>query len=83
MDKVEPSFLETQEIKPLVWFRYIDHVFSIWTHGKEKLHSFLEELNRCYSYLKCTYESSKTSIPFLDLKVSLSNGNISSDLHIK
>ena len=83
MDEVETSFLETQEMKPLVWFRYIDDVFFIWTHGQEKLDSFLEELNRCNSYLKFTYESSKTSIPFLDLKVSLSNGYLSTDLHIK
>ena len=31
-------------MKPLVWFRYIDGVFFIWTHGQEKLDSFLEEL---------------------------------------
>ena len=29
MDEVETSFLETQEMKPLVWFRYIDDVFFI------------------------------------------------------
>ena len=82
MDEVETSFLERQEIKPLVWFRYID-VFFIWTHRQEKRDSFFEELNRCNAYLKFTYESSKTSIPFLDLKVSLSNGDLSTDLHIK
>ena len=36
MDEVETSFLETQEMKPLVWLRYIDDVFFIWTHGQEK-----------------------------------------------
>ena len=70
-------------MKPLVWFRFIDDVFSIWTHGQEKLDSFLEELNRCKSSLKFTYESSKTSIALLDLKLSLSNGYLSTDLHIK
>ena len=83
MDEVETSFLETQEMKPLVWFRYIDDLFSIRTHGQKKLDSFLEELNRCNSSLKFTYDSSKTSIPFLGLKMSLSNGDISTDLHIK
>ena len=58
-------------------------MFFIWTHGQEKLDSFLEELNRCNSSIKFRYESSKTSIPFLDLKVSLSNGYLSTDLHIK
>ena len=83
MNEVETSFLEAQEMKPLVWFRYIDDVFFIWTHRQEKLDLFLEELNRCNSYLKFTYESSKTSISFLDLKVSLSNRDLSTDLHIK
>ena len=74
MDKVETSFLETQEMSSLVWFRYIDDVLFVWTHVEEKRDSFLEELNRCNSYLKFAYESSKTSIPFLDLKVILSKG---------
>ena len=68
MDKIETSFLETKEMKSLVWFLYKDDVFLFWTHGQEKLDSFLEELNRYNSYLKFTYKSSKTSIPFLILK---------------
>ena len=27
MDKIETAFLETQELQPLVWFRYIDDIF--------------------------------------------------------
>ena len=30
MDKIETAFLETQELQPLVWFRYIDDTFFIW-----------------------------------------------------
>ena len=32
------------EIKPLVWFRYIDYVFFIWAHGQENLIHFLKNL---------------------------------------
>ena len=73
MDKVETSFPETQEMKPLVWFRYTDDLFwfFILSHG---IWLFLVELNRCNSHLKFACESSKKSIPFLDLKVTLSNG---------
>ena len=42
MDKIETNFLDTQEFKLLLWFRYIDDVFFIWTHGKEKLEEFLK-----------------------------------------
>ena len=34
MDKIETAFLETQELQPLVWFRYIDDIFYISTHGE-------------------------------------------------
>ena len=83
IDKVETSFLETQEMKPLVWFRYIDDAFFIWTHGQDKPHSLYEEFIRDNYYLKFTYELSKTSILFLDLKISLSNGDLSTDFLIK
>ena len=33
MDEVEQKFLETQDKKPLIWLRYIDDIFFIWTHG--------------------------------------------------
>ena len=42
MDEIETNFLDTQYFKLLVWFRYIDDVFFIWTHGKEKLEEFLK-----------------------------------------
>ena len=27
MDKIETAFIETQDLQPLVWFRYIDDIF--------------------------------------------------------
>ena len=37
MDKRESGFLKSQELTPLLWYRYTDDVFFIWTHGEEKL----------------------------------------------
>ena len=31
--KFEREFLRTQTALPLVWWRYIDDVFAIWTHA--------------------------------------------------
>ena len=46
MYEVERVFLETQHYKLLIWFRYIhDVIFFIWTHGEEKLKSFLTTFN--------------------------------------
>ena len=67
MDEIETKFLETQEFQPLVWFRYIDDVFFIWTHGPDKLVSFMTEFNNYHSNGKFTYELNKENITLLDL----------------
>ena len=83
MDQVETQFLKTQQCKPLVWLRYIDDIFFIWTHGKESLIKFLDDFNRFHPNLKFTHEISEKSVTFLDLNVNLSNGSITTDLHVK
>ena len=58
MDQVETQFLKAQQCKPLVWLKYIDDIFFIWTHGKESLTKFLDDFNRFHPNLKFTHESS-------------------------
>ena len=82
MDKIETAFLETQQLQPLVWFRYIDDIFFIWTHGEQELQNFLRSLNEFHTDIKFTYESSKESIAFLDLKVTVKNNKIITDLYV-
>ena len=41
MDKLETDFLNMQKYLPLVWYRYIDDIFFIWTRAEEKLKFFL------------------------------------------
>ena len=31
--------------QPLLWLRFTDDIFIIWTHGEEALHEFVEYLN--------------------------------------
>ena len=62
MDDVESKFLETQSLQPLIWLRYIDDVFFIWTHGEEKLQLFLTDLNNYNTHIKFTYEFNKEHI---------------------
>ena len=83
MDQVETQFLQRQQFQPFVWFRYIDDIFFIWTHGEEHLELFLNNLNKFHPNLKFTYESSEKNVAFLDLNVKLSNGSITTNLHIK
>ena len=55
MNQIENGFLQTQKHKPLVYFRYIDDVLFIWTHGKEKRGLFLEDLNNFHPNIKFSH----------------------------
>ena len=82
IDKMEGEFLEKDEYKSFTWFQYID-IFFIWTHGENKLKTFLEKLNQFHPNIQFTHESSTKSISFLDLCVKLSQRKLETDLHIK
>ena len=83
MDQIQTKFLRTQSHQPMVWFRYIDDICFIWTHGEEKLEEFMEDFNAFNPNIQFTYESSKKSIAFLDLDVALYNGKLENTVHIK
>ena len=67
MHQLEQSFLSTQTYKPLIWIRYIDDIFAPWTHGEEKLHSFLQDLNNFHPNIKFTYEINHDKATYLDI----------------
>ena len=77
MDRVE------QELQPLLWLRFIDDIFFIWTHGKEELKKFIENFNNFTPNLRFTYEYSEKSISFLDLIITVSEQKLKTTLHIK
>ena len=83
MDKVEQGFLETQELQALLWLRYIDDIFFIWAHGKKEIKKFMEKFNNFTPNLRFTYESSKKSISFLDLIITLSEQKLKTTIHVK
>jgi hypothetical protein len=37
MGYFEERFLDSCELKPWVWWRFLDDVFMIWLHGEEEL----------------------------------------------
>ena len=83
MDQLETKFLESQNVKPLAWFRYIDGIFFIWTHGEENLRNFMTEFNLFSDDIKFTYEYNKDTISFLDLKVISSNDKLITSFYSK
>ena len=37
---IETKFAPTTNFKPLLWLRYLDDIFCIWTEGLERLQEF-------------------------------------------
>ena len=83
MDKLEKELLENSDLKPWMWWRYIDDIFMIWEHGEEELKIFLEKLNTSHPSIKFTWKYSPKTIDFLDVQVSLNEGRIVTDLFVK
>ena len=71
MDEFGQKFLQMQSNKPLIWLRYIDDIFFIWTPGEQELEIFLKHLSSFTPNLSFTNKVSKNSIPLLTLKVKL------------
>ena len=76
-------------MRPLVWIRYIDDIFFIWTGSKESLNTFVSftndytDNNKMKSRIKFETNISENSVNFLDVKVNLNNGKITTDLYTK
>ena len=83
MGKLEQEFLQTQNKKPPVWWRYIDHTFAIWTYDKQSLRTIVENLNCQHPIIKYTASWSAEEAIYWDTRVCLKNGQIKTDLHTK
>ena len=81
--KFETDALSRAPFQPFIWWRYIDDIFMIWTRSVQDLNTFTSFLNDIHPTIKFTCDHSFTSIPFLDVNVSLRNGKIVTDLYTK
>ena len=70
---------------PTTWKRFRDHIFSLWSHGRESL--FLDYINTLdpTQKIKFTMEVAESGnyLEFLDLKLKWENGKITMDVHFK
>jgi len=66
MAKVETEILNQSALKPLVWKRFIDDIFSLWTATREENTQFIEQANKHHQTVKFTAEVSETETNFMD-----------------
>ena len=81
--RLTKRFYKCKTKKLLIWLRYIDDIFFIWTHGEQELGRLLKDLNNFTANLSFTHEASKNCIPFLGLKVTLIDGKLETDFYMK
>ena len=79
MDVLEQQMVSPYRYKPLVYFRYIDDIFMIWTEGEETFNEFLMHCNKENKNIQFEQTISKNSIPFLDVSVVLEDGKLTTD----
>ena len=84
MGILEESMLATAPggLTPLFYGRFIDDVFGIWTHGEDTLLQFFDHANSCHRDIAFTYEYG-ISVPYLDVRATIVNSQIVTDLYEK
>ena len=83
MGYFEEKHVYTYRLQPLLWTRFIDDIFLIWTHGEKELEYFFSHLNQVHDTIKFSSEMSKNKIAFLDTLVILEKNRIYTDLFTK
>ena len=64
MAEIETKMLNQSNIKPKVWKRYIDDVFSLWDASKQDIDLFIEQANTFHPTIKFIAEISEKEITF-------------------
>lgn len=68
---------------PLEYFRYVDDVWGLWTHGIESLKTFHELGNNLHPRIKLELRYSAEKLEFLDVMTKIQNGILITDLYTK
>ena len=76
MAEQEENFLYGYPYKPLAYYRYIDDIFIIWSHGLDLLHNFINSINKQHSNIIFTSNIYTTSVNFLDVTIDLDGVHI-------
>ena len=83
MANLGENFLQNTLNKPLIYLRYIDDIFLLWTHGEEKLLQFHKDFNSKNPDIYVTLKHSTEEIKFLDTTIRLKNNTLQTSLYKK
>ena len=71
-------------LQPIIWKRFIDDIFIVWTHGEAALQNFHTYLNNLHPTVKLDITYSTKEINFLDTTIYFnSHHKLESTLYVK
>ena len=80
----ETQLFQKVEKTPFTYYRYIDDIWGIWTHGKEELIKFHKTANSIHQNIQVDLRfSSNEKIEFLDVYTSIQNGSVKTEVYSK
>ena len=79
----EKQLMDQAHQLPYAYYRYVDDVWGLWTHGKEILTCFHELANAIHPRIQVTFNFSKEQLEFLDVHTSIVNNVVTTDLSSK
>ena len=67
--------------KILMWRRFLDDIFILWTGNKEELEDFMCQINGFHETIKFTKDGDfeRRTTHFLDVEVKMEDGKLSTD----
>lgn len=83
MHHIESNFLSSCNIKPLLYKRYLDDIFIIWTHSENELLKFIQAFNQVHPSIYFTHTYSNTEINFLDVLIRVDDGALVTNVYRK
>lgn len=69
MGELEKKLLNSSELQPFIWLRFIDDIFTIYRATEDEVTTHIEYLNSYHPTIKFTSNMSRDSIDFLDVTI--------------
>ena len=83
MANLEENFLQNTHNKLLIYLRYIDDIFLLWTHREEELLQFHKNFNLENPDIHITMNHTTEEVNFLDTTIRLKNNTLQNSLYKK
>ncbi|KAK3108921.1 hypothetical protein FSP39_018704 [Pinctada imbricata] len=83
MGEWEKELFSKSEKLPSSYYRYMDDIWGIWTHGEDTLKEFVKTANNIHPNIQLELRYSTENIEFLDVKITTEKGYLKTDLYTK